>query len=52
MLKESFDEFVDGKRHEFTSFATIVNAPPAERVASGSPLEGGEHVGKAPKGLL
>jgi len=32
--------------------ATEVNAPPAERVASGSPLEGGKHVGKAPKGLL
>ena len=32
--------------------ARKVTAPPAERVASGSPLEGGEHVGKAPKGLL
>ncbi len=29
-----------------------VTAPPAERVASGSPLEGGDNVGKAPKGLL
>jgi len=29
-----------------------VNAPPAEREASGGPLEGGDHVGKAPKGLL
>jgi len=26
-----------------------VSAPPAERVASGSPLEGNEHVGKASK---
>jgi hypothetical protein len=25
--------------------------PPAERVASGSPLEGGVHIGKAPLGL-
>lgn len=29
-----------------------VTAPPAERVASGSPLEGGDNVGKAPMGLL
>ena len=27
-------------------------APPAERVASGSPLEGGSYVGKAPLGLM
>ena len=29
-----------------------VNVQPAERVASGSPLEGGDNVGKAPKRLL
>lgn len=28
-----------------------VSAPPAEREASGSPPEGGGHIGKAPLGL-
>jgi hypothetical protein len=32
--------------------SSVSEAPPAERVASGSPPEGGVYIGKAPLGLL
>lgn len=46
-----------GNQNKYDTFLTKITAhgsdtPPAERVASGSPLKGGGHVGKAPKGLL
>jgi hypothetical protein len=40
------------KKNKMPQLLNVSEAPPAERVASGSPPEGGVYIGKAPLGLL
>jgi hypothetical protein len=61
IVRPIFLEIDAGKMEAITSTITLLEvlvrpfkteAPPAERVGSGSPPEGGDYIGKAPLGLF